>query len=383
MSKSYYSLGLMSGTSMDGVDASIIQTDCGSMYEIILDKYYKYDDDLLNDLTSLRAKINSPEDLKIFFSEIKLLEKKITLFHAEAANKIMKEVEVKIDFIGFHGQTIYHNSDKKISKQLGDGNLLSQLTKKTVIYDFRQNDIKNGGQGAPLTPVFHSMLEYKFKLAPSIILNIGGIVNATTFWETGSFLATDIGPGMCLIDKWIRLNTKKKYDENGALAALGKISMNLDFELDTFFHSENKDLKKNYIKSFDINDFDIAFVRGLSLEDGAATLTEYTAKIIFHYFLYIIEITKKKINYTPIIILCGGGRKNTFLVERLKKEIATNFANSNVVKMIDDYGIDGDFVESQAFAYLAVCSYLKLPITFPNTTGCKKPSTGGVIIKNF
>ena len=383
MSKSYYSLGLMSGTSMDGVDASIIQTDCGSMYEIILDKYYKYDDDLLNDLTSLRAKINSPEDLKIFFTEIKLLEKKITLFHAEAANKIMKEVGVKIDFIGFHGQTIYHNSDKKISKQLGDGNLLSQLTKKTVIYDFRQNDIKNGGQGAPLTPVFHSMLEYKFKLAPSIILNIGGIVNATTFWETGSFLATDIGPGMCLIDRWIRLNTKKKYDENGALAALGKISMNLDFELDTFFHSENKDLKKNYIKSFDINDFDIAFVRGLSLEDGAATLTEYTAKIIFHYFLYIIEITKKKINYAPIIILCGGGRKNTFLVERLKKEIATNFANSNVVKMIDDYGIDGDFVESQAFAYLAVCSYLKLPITFPNTTGCKKPSTGGVIIKNF
>ena len=248
MNKSYYSLGLMSGTSIDGVDASIIQTDCGSMYEVILDKYYKYDDDLLNDLTSLRAKINSPEDLKIFFSEIKLLEKKITLFHAEAANKIMKEVEVKIDFIGFHGQTIYHNSDKKISKQLGDGNLLSQLTKKTVIYDFRQNDIKNGGQGAPLTPVFHSMLEYKFKLAPSIILNIGGIVNATTFWETGSFLATDIGPGMCLIDKWIRLNTKKKYDENGALAALGKISMNLDFELDTFFHSENKDLKKNYIK---------------------------------------------------------------------------------------------------------------------------------------
>ena len=383
MSKSYYSLGLMSGTSMDGVDASIIQTDCGSMYEVILDKYYKYDDDLLNDLTSLRAKINSPEDLKIFFSEIKLLEKKITLFHAEAANKIMKEVGVKIDFIGFHGQTIYHNSDKKISKQLGDGNLLSQLTKKTVIYDFRQNDIKNGGQGAPLTPVFHSMLEYKFKLAPSIILNIGGIVNATTFWETGSFLATDIGPGMCLIDKWIRLNTKKKYDENGAIAALGKISMNLDFELDTFFHSENKDLKKNYIKSFDINDFDIAFVRGLSLEDGAATLTEYTAKIIFHYFLYIIEITKKKINYAPIIILCGGGRKNTFLVERLKKEIATNFVNSNVLKMIDDYGIDGDFVESQAFAYLAVCSYLKLPITFPNTTGCKKPSTGGVLIKNF
>ena len=382
MEKIYTALGLMSGTSMDGVDASIIQTDCGSNYEAILDKYYQYGDNLHSELTSLKAKINSLEDLKSFTNETKSLEKKITLFHVEVVKKILKETDVEIDFIGFHGQTIYHNSDNKISKQLGDGKLLSQLTKKKVIYNFRQNDIKNGGQGAPLTPVFHSMLAHKFNLAPSIILNIGGIVNATTIWETGSFLATDIGPGMCLIDKWIRLNSKKKYDKNGDIAALGKISNNLDYELDTFYRSEKKDLKKNYIKSFDISDFDISFIRGLSLEDGAATLTEYTAKIIFHYFLYIIDITKN-MNNNLIIILCGGGRKNNFLVERLKKEIKINFTGYDVVKMIDDYGIDGDFVESQAFGYLAVSSYLKLPISFPKTTGCKEACTGGIIVENF
>ena len=382
MEKIYTALGLMSGTSMDGVDASIIQTNCRTVFETVLDRYYKYDDDLHSKLTNLRDKITVLKDLENFSNEIKLLEKEITLFHAQVVKKISDEANIKVDFVGFHGQTIYHNSGYKISRQLGDGKLLSQLTKKEVIYNFRQNDLKNGGQGAPLTPIFHTMLAYKFNLAPSIILNIGGIINATTIWGNDQFIATDIGPGMCLIDKWIRLNSKHKYDKDGDIAASGKIKDNLNYELDIFYNSEKKDLKQNYIKSFDISDFDISFVRGLSLADGAATLTEYTAKIISYYFLYIIEITKKK--YTnPILILCGGGRKNNFLVERLNKEIKKSFTGNNFVKMIDDYGVDGDFVESQAFAYLAICSYLGLPISFPNTTGCKKPCTGGVIAKNY
>ena len=163
MSKSYYSLGLMSGTSMDGVDASIIQSDGETKYKLIIDKYFKYSDNIYKDLIKLRDKINTSRNLKKLSKEAIDLEKKITLFHAKAANKIIKKSKINVDFIGFHGQTIYHNAREKISKQLGDGKLLSKITKKTVVYDFRQHDLKNNGQGAPLTPLFHKMLAKKNK----------------------------------------------------------------------------------------------------------------------------------------------------------------------------------------------------------------------------
>ena len=155
MSKSYYSLGLMSGTSMDGVDASIIQSDGKSKYKAILDKYFEYPKDIFKDLTTLRDKIKSSKDLKRFEKQTKSIEKEITLFHAKAVNQIIKKTKVNVNLVGFHGQTIYHNATEKISVQLGDGNLLSKLTKKSVVYDFRQNDIKNGGQGAPIGAFYH------------------------------------------------------------------------------------------------------------------------------------------------------------------------------------------------------------------------------------
>ncbi len=138
---------------------------------------------------------------------------------------MIKESNVEIDFIGFHGQTIFHNPDEKISKQLGDGKLLSKLTKKVVVYDFRQNDLNNGGQGAPLSPVFHMLLKNKYKLKqPLVILNIGGIANVTGINLEGYMYSQDIGPGNCLIDQWIRQNSKKKYDDNGEIAQSGKIN---------------------------------------------------------------------------------------------------------------------------------------------------------------
>ena len=164
MNKSYYSLGLMSGTSMDGVDASIIQTDGKHEYKAILDKYFEYPKTIYNNLTTLRDKIKSSKDLKKHLKQIKSVEKEITIFHAKSVNDILKTTRVNVDFIGFHGQTIFHNGEEKISKQLGNGKLLSNLTKKKVVYDFRQNDIKNGGQGAPLTPIFHKLLAKKEKI---------------------------------------------------------------------------------------------------------------------------------------------------------------------------------------------------------------------------
>ena len=148
MGKIYTALGLMSGTSMDGVDASIIQTDGESKYKAILDKYFEYPSSIYQNLTKLRDKIKSSKDLKKHQKQIKSVEKEITIFHAKAVNETLKRTKTNIDFIGFHGQTIFHNADEKITKQLGDGKLLSKLTKKTVVYEFRQKDLKNGGEGA-------------------------------------------------------------------------------------------------------------------------------------------------------------------------------------------------------------------------------------------
>ena len=366
--KSYCSLGLMSGTSADGVDASIIQSDGDTEYKVILEKYFEYGQNIYENIHNLKEKINNSKDLVNLSKKIQPIEKEITLFHANVVNEIVKMSKSNIDFVGFHGQTIFHNAKEKISKQLGDGKLLSKLTKKTVIYDFRQNDLKNGGHGAPLTPIFHKLLKTKFRFKEVTFVNIGGITNTTTLWNDDNMSGTDIGPGMCLIDRWVRQKSKKYYDENGEIAKSGKVNKKaLDQLLDNFYEKENI-LSTTSIQSFDTKYFDFSFVKDLSLEDGAATLTEFTAQII-------TSALKTADRNKETIILCGGGRKNNFLTKRLKEE-------NRVIKLIDEYGVDGDFVESQAFAYLAIRSYLKLPISFPSTTGVSKPCSGGEIIEN-
>ncbi len=367
MTKSYYSLGLMSGTSADGVDASIIQSNGDNEYKVILDKYFIYSRGIYENIHNLKEKINNSKDLTRLSKKIKLLEKEVTLFHADVVNEILKDSKFNIDFVGFHGQTIFHNAKEKISKQLGDGKLLSLITKKTVIYDFRQNDIRNGGHGAPLTPIFHKLLKRNFKIKEVTFINIGGITNITTL-SNNNMSGTDIGPGMCLVDKWMRKKIKKNYDKSGATAKSGEVNRGaLNQLLENFFKKE-KTLKTNNVQSFDTKYFNFSNFEDLSLEDGAATLTEFTAQII-------ISFIKSANHNKNTIILCGGGRKNNFLVEKLKKE-------NNKIKLIDEYGVNGDFVESQAFAYLAIRSYLNLPISFPETTDVNKPCTGGIIIKN-
>jgi anhydro-N-acetylmuramic acid kinase len=372
MSEEYTSLGLMSGTSGDGVDASIIQSDGDLKYQVIKDKYYEYDHQIHQSIHSLKDKIANFIDLKNFTVELNDLEKKITLFHA----KVVKEINSynKLDIVGFHGQTIYHNPQEKISNQLGDGKLLSQLTKKNIVYNFRQNDIKNGGEGAPLTPIFHKLIatQHKFEL-PICILNIGGISNITIIGDLSStygFTSRDIGPGNCLIDSWVRKNSNYKFDKDGLLALKGKRN-EIIFEQAQDLFSNRKNLNN---LSFDVNDFDVSFVRGLSLEDGAATLTDFTARIIGAALLSFLS----NISNDPCkVLICGGGRKNPVLINKIKKNTLKNI----IIQPIDDYGIDGDFIESQAFAFLALRSILKLPISFPETTGCNQPTTGGEIIK--
>ena len=372
MREEYTSLGLMSGTSGDGVDASIIQSNGDTKYEVIKDKYYEYDSQIYQNIHYLKEKINNHNNSKIFTKELNDLERKITLFHAKVINEIGEDK--KIDIVGFHGQTIYHNSQKKISNQLGDGKMLSQLTKKNVVYNFRQNDIKNGGEGAPLTPVFHQLLVTQLKLnLPICVLNIGGISNITIINEpvgTFGFTSRDIGPGNCLIDSWVRKNSKYKFDKDGILASKGnRNDIILEQAQELFANRPNQNTL-----SFDVNDFDVSFARGLSLEDGATTLTDFTAQIIGTALFSLLSKMKNKLWN---VLICGGGRKNKILIEKIKKNTLKNI----VIQPIDDYGVNGDFVESQAFAFLAIRSILKLPISFPNTTGCNKPCLGGKIIK--
>ena len=378
MSKSYCSLGLMSGTSGDGVDASIIQSDGDTEYKVILDRYFKYSQVIHENIHNLKDKISESKDFNKFNKEAQTLEKEITLFHAEVVNEIIRESESNIEFIGFHGQTIFHNFKEKISKQLGDGKLLSKLTKKTVVYDFRQNDLKNGGGGAPLTPIFHKLLINQKKIdTPVMILNLGGIANWTLLGKSDddrNLYSADAGPGNCLIDQWIKKNSKQNYDKDGLTAKSGNINKDIlnkaiENYIDKFISEEGGEstyyFKSN--RSYDVKDFDSSFVHGLSLEDGAATLTEYTSFIISEAINAIPDARR--------VIVCGGGRKNNFLFKRISKKLRYNF------QPIDNFGIDGDFIESQAFAYLAIRSILKLPISFPETTGVNLPCTGGKIIK--
>ena len=378
--KIFTSIGLMSGTSMDGVDLSVIKSDGNDQFSSIYDTYKEFDDGLYKQLISLRDKISNFKDLKTHSKEINDVEKKFTLFNSHLINEVIGDINEDIDLIGFHGQTVFHDPKIQISKQLGDGRLLSSLFKKIVINNFRQNDLNHGGQGAPLTPIFHSLISkiiqknFKLKL-PINIINIGGITNITQIKEdlnnSINFFAYDIGPGNCLIDDWVRNNKDLKFDKDGNYANIGKVDdLILNQAIDNFEF-------KSYETSLDVKDFDTSFVKGLSFEDGCATLTKFTA--------YLIADGLRKINKQNNInphhyIICGGGRKNKSLMQSIENYLV----NKNIIiKDIDDYNFDGNFIESQAFAYLAIRSYLKLPISFPSTTRSKKAISGGDILQNF
>jgi anhydro-N-acetylmuramic acid kinase len=379
--KLYTAIGLMSGTSMDGVDVSLIRSDGLDQFVNILDEYYEYDTNLHDQLVDLRNVIFNIKDLETYSQRLIELEREITLFHSKIVNEVSLKYKDEVNFVGFHGQTIFHNPELKISRQLGDGELMSQLIKKHVVYDFRQEDLKNNGQGAPLAPIFHNLLSKKINGKhhveyPICFINIGGISNITKVnkkdeWLEENLEAFDSGPGNCMIDEWIRKNSKYRFDQNGSIAKSGKINqLTLNQAIDNFNIGTFK-------KSLDIKDFDISFARGLSLEDGCATITNFTAYLIAKGIEYSNGSNDKPIKY----LICGGGRKNNFLVQNIK-DYLSNRTNISL-DIIDEYNLNGDYIESQAFGYLAIRSFLNLSISYPKTTGCKIPTVGGKLVKNF
>jgi len=379
--KLYTAIGLMSGTSMDGVDVSLIRSDGINQFINVLDEYFEYNESLQQQLIELRNLISNINDLKLYSSRLNELEREMTLFHSKIVIDISSKYQDEVDFVGFHGQTIFHNPEQQISKQLGDGKLMSQLVKKKIIYNFRQEDMINKGQGAPLTPIFHNLLSKKINENhqidfPICFLNIGGISNITKIIKKDEKLednieAFDSGPGNCMIDEWVRKNSKNNFDENGSIAKSGKIDQLIlnqaidNFQIDRFD------------KSLDVKNFDISFVRGLSLEDGCATITNFTAYLIAKGIEHSNGNNIKPIKY----LICGGGRRNTFLIQSIKDYLSHKQNIS--LNSIDDYSLNGDYIESQAFGYLSIRSFLNLPISYPKTTGCKTPTVGGELVKNF
>ena len=384
MSKIYTALGTMSGTSLDGVDFSIIETDGQDYLSLTANNYLEFSNNLRQKIRAIKAKITSTNECKeiIKSGEYKDLSSEITMFHQEGIRQIVGyDGSSPIDVIGFHGITLWHKPSDKYTHQIGDARLLKKsiaeyknLIDAKIIFNFRENDILNEGQGAPLTPIYHKALMKHLQISdPRLIANIGGITNVT-YLNRGDIFSTDIGPGNCLIDKWVKKNFGKDFDEYGKISLEGKINLNI---ADNFLNKLKK-MKKNKNISYDTSDFDLLEFNKLKPKDGAATLSFITAKAILNF--------AKDLDL-KIIIICGGGRHNKAILNNLKKDRFNISLIDDVKSSKDDdtiiLNLNGDFIESQAFAYLAIRSFLKLPISYPETTGCKEPCTGGIIIKNY
>ena len=361
MNKNMLVIGLMSGTSMDGIDGTILKTDGKSFNRTKIQASVKYEKATIDIL--LKAQKNPLNFIKNN-DQFKLINKLVTLDHITLIKKILKRSINKPHLIGFHGQTIFHSFKDKTSIQIGDPQLLSDITKLPVISKFRQNDIENGGHGAPLSPVYHMALAKEMKLqTPIVFINIGGVSNLT-YYDNKNLIGFDTGPGNGLMDFFVQKKLKKPYDTNGELASKGKIDLKILCKLksDVYF-------KNNFPKSLDklhfLAEVNKYFTKSDLIQDILATLLEFTASTISSS----LDLLPRKPKH---IILCGGGQFNSQLVKKLKEYIRTKIFLSN------DLNLHGQYIEAELFAYLAARSYNNLAITFPSTTGANKPMNGGV-----
>ncbi len=366
MSKLKRALGLMSGTSMDGIDVALLETDgdCALRHGPAASTPYPPEIKArlraaLKEALTLTNRADRP-------ASVLELERALTELNAEAVTHFLQANGIdraSVDLIGYHGQTVLHDPAHAMTVQLGEGALLAARTGIDVVFDLRAADVAAGGQGAPLVPVYHRALAAQFTELPVAFLNIGGVANVTWIGEGGRMLAFDTGPGNALLDDWMLKRTGAAHDADGAMAARGRVDADALTELLTngYFGAPPP-------KSLDRDAFSSAAVEALSTEDGAATLTAFTAASIGK--------AREHMPREPRTwIVCGGGRKNKTLMSMLAGHVA------NAVVPVEAIGLNGDVIEAEAWAYMAVRSALGLPITFPETTGVAAPMTGGVLAK--
>ncbi|QDU57572.1 Anhydro-N-acetylmuramic acid kinase [Aeoliella mucimassa] len=345
----------MSGTSADGVDAALIVSDGEDKVEFYGGLTLPYSQDLRSRLLEA-SHHNVPTD------ELLRVEKEVTLHHAQAVKDLVDhlgETAVDVDVIGFHGHTVRHIPREDITLQIGNPWLLKEMTGYPVVFDFRRHDMALGGQGAPLVSMFHQALFAKGDL-PALVLNLGGVANITWLGPNNEIIAGDTGPGCGLLDEWVQEMAGLPHDKDGELAKQGQVHQSLvDEALSTEF------FQKPLPKSADRFDFDHVDVSGLSVEDGAATLCAVTVQAI-----------AKAVALMPApptqVWVTGGGVHHPVMMEQFTEYF-------KVVKSVDEQGFNPDTLEAECFAWLAIRHLRKLPLSIPETTGCKQPALGGLL----
>jgi anhydro-N-acetylmuramic acid kinase len=365
VSKTMGALGLMSGTSLDGIDIAFIHTNGEGDLSRGPSRSYPYTAEQRAALQQALKEAISLEDRAARPGSLAQIESDLTKWQAEAVAKFCDECGVArdtIDVIGFHGQTVLHRPEKRLTVQLGDGALMARLTGCQVVADLRAADVAAGGQGAPLVPAYHRALASHAEERPVAFVNVGGVANVT--WIDGDeLLAFDTGPGNALLDDWVTRHTGESYDRGGRLAAQGMAN---EAALGKLIANDYFDLPPP--KSLDRNAFSLDALKDLTLADGAATLVRFTAETIAGAARHFPQPPKAW-------IICGGGRRNPAIMSALAALLEPKGQH---VMPAEAIGIDGDTTEAEAWAYLAVRCLKQLPITFPGTTGVSRPMTGGV-----
>lgn len=355
-------IGLMSGTSLDGIDAAVLETD-GEGFAVsgpaLTVPYTPELRAILRDAMDVAAKAGGAARQ---MDSVREAEIRLTDAHAEVVQRLMHEAGLapqEIAYLGFHGQTILHRPAERLTMQLGEGERLARATGVSVVNDFRGADVAAGGQGAPLVPLYHAALvRAQPHKGPVVVVNIGGVANVTYVGTDGELLAFDTGPGNAPIDDWAMRHLGVPVDRDGALAGRGRVHADV---LEAMLRNVYFDAPPP--KSLDRLDFTFDAVNKLSPGDGAATLTEFTAASL-------ARATEHFPAQPTAWIVCGGGRRNPALMMALRRRLQG-------VVAAEELGWRGDFLEAEAFAYLAMRSVKNLPLSLPTTTGVPHPMPGG------
>ena len=356
----------MSGTSLDGIDVALLSTDGEAVVERGPSRTFPYQPDQQAMLRDALEEAKSLTDRNARPGILAEAERELTEWHSLAVESFCELAGItpsEIDLIGFHGQTVIHRPEIALTVQLGDGKTLARRTGRPVIYDMRAADVAAGGQGAPLVPVYHRALAAAIAERPVAFVNIGGVANMTWIGADDDLIAFDTGPGNALLNDWCERHLDEALDRDGALAARGVLDSEAFMKL-----ALNSYFEQPVPKSLDRNTFSTGALEGLSPEDGAATLVHFTATSIARGVGHVPE-------RPALYVICGGGRHNPVMMREIRGLLEPL---GEKVVTAEDIGLNGDSMEAEAWAYLAVRCLNGLPITFPGTTGVTQPMTGGV-----